>query len=97
MLDARGGAEIGVARRLEKAPAGVAMWRLVVLGVEIEGRWNVVSGDFRRYDLPPPDLGPHERGPTERSPGHSGIGGSGSTASHRLCAASSYFNARLAW
>ena len=58
VLDARTGELIGVARRLEEAPAGVAMWRLVLGDVEIEGRWNVVGRDFCRYDAPPSVFGP---------------------------------------
>jgi hypothetical protein len=60
VLDAQSGEMIGVANRLDEAPAGVAMWRLVTRGVEIEGRWNVVGRDFCGYDSPPPAFGPSE-------------------------------------
>jgi hypothetical protein len=60
VLDAQSDEVIGVARRLEEAPAGVAMWRLVIRDIEVEGVWNVVGTDFCRYDSPPPVFGPSE-------------------------------------
>jgi hypothetical protein len=59
-IEAQGREMIGVANRLDEAPVGVAMWRLVIRGVEIEGRWNVVGRDFCCYDSPPPAFGPSE-------------------------------------
>jgi hypothetical protein len=60
VLDGHSGKVIGVATRLEHAPAGVAMWRLVIRDVEVEGRWHVVYREFCRYDSPPPVFGPSE-------------------------------------
>jgi hypothetical protein len=53
VLDGHSGEVIGVARRLEHAPAGVAMWRLAVRDADIEGRWSVVYREFCPYDSPP--------------------------------------------
>jgi hypothetical protein len=58
VLDGHSGEVIGVATRLEYAPAGVAMWRLCVRDAEIEGRWDVDYREFCRYDSPPPAVGP---------------------------------------
>src|SRR5262249_32313876 len=67
VLDGQSGEMIGVATRLEYAPAGVAMWRLSVRGVEIEGRWGVSYREFVPYEPPPPVLPPFI-GPPGASP-----------------------------
>jgi hypothetical protein len=58
VLDAKSGEVIGTATRLEHAPAGVAMWRLVVRDVEVEGPWSVVYREFVPYHPRPPVLPP---------------------------------------
>jgi hypothetical protein len=57
VLDLRDeGGVVGVATLIGPGGTGVAHWRLVVRGVELEGRWIVASRKFCRHDLPPPVL-----------------------------------------
>jgi hypothetical protein len=44
---------IGQAMLIGSDGAGCAFWRLVVRGVELEGRWTVSYRRFSRYDAPP--------------------------------------------
>jgi hypothetical protein len=49
VLDGHSGEVIGVATRLEHAPAGIPMWRLAVRDVQIDDRWHVFYREFCRY------------------------------------------------
>jgi hypothetical protein len=60
-LDGHSGEVIGVATRLEHAPAGVAKWPLAVRNAEVEGRWNVVFREFCPDEPPRPVIGPSQK------------------------------------
>jgi hypothetical protein len=63
VLDPRDeGGVVGVATLIGPGRAGVALWRLVVCDVKLEGRWIVASRKFCRNDPPRPILPPASSG-----------------------------------